>query len=184
MKIELYKTAIPGCFEIIPNIVKDERGVFVKTFTSDLFIAWGLVTHFAEEYFTFSRKNVLRGIHFQLPPHEHTKIVYCVNGKVFDVVVDLRKGSPTFGKYNTLVLDSKKSNILYIPAGLGHGFYTISDSVTMMYKVTTLYSPDHDTGILWNSIDIPWPENNPLTSRRDRSLPPMSEFNSPFIFVG
>lgn len=180
MKVEIKETKIPGCYELIPRIVGDERGVFVKTFHKEVFAQFSMETHFAEEYYSSSVKGVLRGLHFQTPPHDHVKIVYCVEGEVFDAVVDMRKGSPTYGEFIIFSLSSKKANMLYIPKGVAHGFYVISNTATLMYKVTTQYSPEHDTGILWSSVDIPWPDKEPIISVRDRSFVKFADFNSPF----
>ncbi len=182
MNMELKPKGIPGFFEICPKIIEDERGRFVKTFHHDLFMANGLETRFTEEYYSFSRQGVLRGLHFQLPPHEHVKLVYCVSGEVVDVVVDLRIGSPSYGKHESTVLNAEKANLLYIPAGLAHGFYVTGETATMMYKVTTVYSAECDTGILWNSLDIRWPNAQPIVSARDSSFLPFSEFQSPFQY--
>jgi len=182
MEIEIRQTKIPGCFEIIPKILKDERGRFVKTFHEGAFKANRLETHFAEEYYSFSHKRVLRGLHFQLPPMDHVKLVYCVSGKVLDAVVDLRVGSPTYGNFETFEVSAERANIVYIPKGLAHGFYVQSENAIMMYKVTTVYSPEHDTGILWNSVDIPWPDEKPIISQRDSQLIRFADFKSPFVF--
>ncbi len=180
--MKIIKTIIPGCFEIVPNIFKDERGLFVKTFHQDIFEENRLNIQWAEEYYSISRQGVLRGLHFQLPPHDHVKLVYCLYGEVFDAVVDLRKGSPTFGKYAIFRLNADQANMLYIPSGLAHGFYTLTETATMMYKVSTVYAPEHDTGILWNSANIPWPDTNPIISARDRGFIPLKSFQSPFVF--
>jgi len=182
MEIEIKQTEIPGCFEIFPKVFRDERGVFVKTFHEDVLRERGLETRFAEEYYSFSHKRVLRGLHFQLPPKDHVKLVYCVSGKVLDAVVDLRVGSPTYGEFETFELSSEKANMIYIPKGLAHGFYVLSESAIMMYKVTTVYSPEHDTGILWNSVGIPWPDLNPIISKRDSEFKSFRDFKSPFIY--
>ena len=182
MSFEVKSTTIPGCLEILPSILRDDRGLFVKTFHQELFTEHGLKTGFAEEYYSVSSQGVLRGLHFQLPPREHVKMVYCVDGEVIDAVVDLRVGSPTFGKYEIFSLSGEKANMLHIPAGLAHGFYVTSRHATMMYKVTTVYSPEHDAGILWNSVGIPWPDANPLISRRDGEFAPFAAFKSPFLF--
>lgn len=180
--IGLKESGIPGCFELQPKVFRDERGVFVKTFHEDLFAKIGLQTKWVEEYYSLSRQGVLRGLHFQLPPHEHDKIVYCVAGEVMDVVVDLRNGSPTFGQCAWFTLNSEVANMVYIPRGLAHGFFTLSDTATMMYKVSTVYAPDQDAGILWNSVDVPWPSAHPTLSQRDSEFPPFSSFVSPFLF--
>jgi dTDP-4-dehydrorhamnose 3,5-epimerase len=182
MKLILKKTLIPGCYELQPNVFRDERGLFVKTFHEDVFKENGLETHFAEEYYSFSHKRVLRGLHFQLPPMEHVKLVYCVYGRVLDTVVDLRVGSPAYGDFETFELSDEQANMVYIPKGLAHGFYVLSESAIVMYKVTTVYSPEHDTGILWNSADIPWPDEGPIVSKRDSEFIACKNFNSPFVY--
>lgn len=180
--IEKRESGIYGCFELQPKVFRDERGVFVKTFHEDHFAEMGLQTKWAEEYYSISRKGVLRGLHFQLPPHDHEKLVYCAAGEVLDVVVDLRKGSPTYGQCARFALNSKTANMVYIPRGLAHGFFTLSDTATMIYKVSTVYAPDHDAGILWNSVDVSWPSTHPTLSQRDSELTPLSSFVSAFLF--
>ena len=180
--MKFIETKIPGCFEIIPDIHRDVRGLFVKTFLKKIFQEYQLNTQWEEEYFSVSRKGVLRGLHFQLPPQNHSKLVYCVAGEAFDAVVDLRQGSPTFGRNVTLKISASKSNMLYIPSGLAHGFYTLSDTLIMMYKASTSYSPPHDTGIMWNSAGINWPSQNPILSSRDSSFTKLESFKTPFNF--
>lgn len=182
MKLDIKQTKIPGCFELFPEILRDERGFFVKTFHEDMFRKNGLRAHFSEEYFTFSHRGVLRGLHFQMPPMDHVKLVCCVYGKVFDAVVDLRANSPNFGDFETFELSADKSNMIYIPEGLAHGFYVRSETAIMSYKVTTVYSPQHDAGLLWNSVNIPWPCDNPVISDRDSELTCIKYFNSPFVY--
>ncbi|MEM1803746.1 MAG: dTDP-4-dehydrorhamnose 3,5-epimerase [Nanopusillaceae archaeon] len=182
MDAEVRETSIPGCFEIIPKVFRDERGIFVKTFSYSFFKKYGLNTDFKEQFFSISRKDVVRGLHFQLPPMDHDKLVYCIYGEAFDVVVDLRVGSPTYGKYQTFILSGEKSNMLYIPKGLAHGFCALSDKVIMLYAVSVEYSPEHDSGILWNSMDIPWPCKNVIISEKDSKLTPFDKFKSPFIY--
>jgi len=180
--MQIIQTDITGCYEIQPKIFTDLRGNFVKTYHEEVFLAHGLATKFAEEYYSFSRKGVLRGLHFQLPPHDHVKMVYCILGKVFDAIVDLRKGSPTYGQYAVFELSSEKANSLYLAPGIAHGFYVLSDSAIVVYKVTTVYSPEHDTGIRWNSCRIPWPDAEPLLSERDQGLQAFAEFDSSFVY--
>ena len=182
--MNVIKTNIPGCFEIHPDVIKDERGTFVKTFHRDIFDKHGLTTDFAEEYYSYSKKGVLRGLHFQLPPHDHIKMVYCVRGRILDAIVDLRKGSPTFGGYALFELSDENAQVLYLGRGIAHGFYALSNEAIVMYKVTTIYAPEHDAGILWNSAGVPWPDNMPILSKRDKSFPPLSQFESPFIYAG
>jgi len=178
--MQILKTKIFGCYEIYPVVLKDERGAFVKTLRSDIFRDNGLATDFVEEYYTISRKRVLRGLHFQNPPMAHHKIVYCPVGEVIDAVLDLRKGSPTYGQHLLFNLSAEKANLIYVPEGLAHGFYVKSATALMMYKVTTHYAPELDSGILWSSAGIPWPDSNPIISKRDSVFISFSEFNSSF----
>lgn len=180
--MEIFPTSLPGCYEIIPKIFQDQRGSFVKTFHAEIFENYQLNTQFTEEYYSISHQNVLRGLHFQLPPKDHIKMVYCVLGEVLDVVVDLRVGSPTYSQFATFTVSAEKANIIYIPQGLAHGFYVTSEQAIMMYKVSTVYAPDQDTGILWNSVNIPWPTSEPILSPRDNQFQTLAEFNSPFIY--
>jgi dTDP-4-dehydrorhamnose 3,5-epimerase len=179
----LSQAAIPGCFEIAPRVLDDARGRFVKVFHRDAFAELGLSTDFAEEYYSRSHKGVVRGMHFQTPPHEHVKLVYCVQGEVFDVVLDLRRGSPTYGKAASFRLSAECGNYLYIPKGLAHGFCALTEDATMVYKVGTVYAPQHDSGVLWNSIGIDWPVDEPLVSARDAAFAPLSQFESPFVYA-
>lgn len=175
MNVTINKTAIPGCFELIPRVHTDERGTFVKTFHEPEFKTLGLETEFKEEYFSVSKKGVLRGLHFQKPPHDHVKMVYCVEGRVFDAVLDLRRNSSTYGQYASFELSAEKANMLYLPKGVAHGFYALDERVIMMYKVSTVYSKDHDSGVLWHSAGIKWPSVSPIISPRDASFPAFSE---------
>ena len=175
------ETLIPGCFEIRPVVRADERGRFVKTFHEPDFRELGLETGFKEEYYSVSGKGVLRGLHFQRPPMDHVKLVYCVRGKVFDAVLDLRKDSPAYGKHAAVELSAEKANMLYLPRGVAHGFYTLTEDAVMMYKVTTVYSPEHDCGILWNSAGIPWPDSSPNISSRDSSFTNFNDFETFFL---
>jgi dTDP-4-dehydrorhamnose 3,5-epimerase len=179
---EVLETNIPGCFEIRPRIFDDQRGRFIKTFQQELFAEHGLNTYWPEEYYSVSTRDVLRGLHFQLPPHDHEKLVYCAFGEVLDAVVDLRVGSPTFGRHATFWLSAESANMLFIPRGLAHGFLTLSDKATMMYKAATVHAPEHDAGILWSSAGIDWPVWSPVLSQRDAGFVKLDEFDSPFRF--
>jgi len=178
--MEVVKTNIKGCFELQPRIFKDSRGSLVKTFHKEVFQENKLITDFTEEYYSTSKKDVLRGLHFQTPPDDHVKCVTCVFGKIFDVVVDLRKNSKTYKKHFTIELDSKKGNMLYIPKGLAHGFLVLSDEAIFLNRTSTVYSPTNDAGIHWDSCDIDWPIKNPILSEKDRLMVNLKDFNSPF----
>ena len=182
MRVE--ETLIPGCYQLFPQIRTDARGRFVKTFHEEVFADHGLVTEFVEEYYSVSHKGVLRGMHFQTPPHEHFKLVYCLDGKVLDAMADLRVGSPTYRRAATIELSAELGNMLYIAPGVAHGFYALTDDAIMQYKVTTMYAPDSDAGIRWDSAGIDWPDAAPLVSERDAGFPRLGEFESPFVYAG
>lgn len=154
----------------------------MKVFHSQAFAAHGLENNFAEEYYSVSNKNVIRGMHFQLPPFDHVKLVYCVQGSVTDVVVDLRVGSPTYGKSAVIELSAAKANSIYIPKGMAHGFCTLTEQTVMVYKVNTVYAPEQDTGILWNSLGVTWPTTQAIMSARDQTFEPLDRFISPFRY--
>ena len=182
--MEAKELSIPGCYEIRTKVLRDDRGVFVKTLHRETFVRLGLEWRFAEEYYSVSRRGVLRGLHFQTPPRDLVKMVYCLEGEVLDAFVDLRKGSPTFGRHQTLSLTAEIANTVYLPAGLAHGFYVTSPRATLLYKVTQAYSPEHDKGVRWDSAGIPWPDDRPVVSSRDAGFPPLSDFKTPFVFGG
>ena len=173
-------TTIEGCFEIDIRNLRDDRGSFFKTYNIESFKQSGLETNWQEEYFSLSEKNVLRGMHFQIPPKDHVKLVTCLSGAVLDVIVDLRKNSSTFKKCASFELNEQNKKMLYIPTGCAHGFLSLYNNTLMFYKVSSVYSPEHDQGILWSSINFNWPCDNPITSERDRKQPNLQEFETPF----
>ena len=173
-------TPIHGCFELIPKIRKDSRGMFIKIFHAPDFKKLGLDSDFCEEYYSVSKKGVLRGLHFQDPPAALSKLVFCVEGDILDAVVDLRKRSKTYGKSFTINISTRKANMLYIPKGCAHGFYALSKKVVMLYKTSAVYSPEHDTGILWNSAGIKWPCKKPVISPRDAAFQSFKDLKTPF----
>jgi dTDP-4-dehydrorhamnose 3,5-epimerase len=180
MEIQIKETELEGVLELSVKLFEDNRGLFIKTYDYKTFSEIGISENFVEEFFTISKKGVFRGMHFQIPPHDHSKLVYCTSGEVVDLVVDLRKESKTFGKTIQFSLSAEKYNMVYIPKGFAHGFYTISDLTTMVYKVSSLHSPDHDTGILWSSLPITLPYQNLIISNRDKSFKTFQDFESPF----
>jgi dTDP-4-dehydrorhamnose 3,5-epimerase len=179
---DLKPSKISGCFELQPKVFEDTRGRFVKVFHDKTFATQGLETNFSEEFYSVSHKNVIRGLHFQLPPMDGIKMVYCVAGKILDAVVDLRVGSPTYGQFELFKLSSTKANIVYIPKGVAHGFCVLSEQAILVYKVSTVYSPLHDSGVLWNSVGIPWPTTEAILSARDATFSRLDEFISPFCY--
>lgn len=173
-------TPIPGCFELQPRILADSRGQLVKIFHTDTFAALGLHTEFAEEYYSVSGQKVLRGLHFQTPPHDHIKVVGCLEGAILDVVVDLRKESPTFHQHFMIELSAEKGNLLYVSQGLAHGFYVLSEKAIFINRASTVYAAESDRGIRWDSAGINWPDPDPIVSEKDRNMPALAEYDSPF----
>lgn len=178
--IEITPAKVAGVRLLRPTVQRDARGSFVKFVQEDVFAAHGLPARFAEQYYSVSAKNVLRGLHFQTPPHGHYKLVTCIEGDIFDVVVDLRKGSESYGRHETFELAGARGDSVFIPAGCAHGFYVRSGSATMLYNVSTVYAPSHDTGIRWDSVGIPWPCDAPIVSDRDAAFTPFVDFKTPF----
>lgn len=177
---EVQESKLKGCLKLIPKTFIDKRGQFTKVFHEKTFKELGLDTDFKEEYFSVSHRGVLRGMHFQTPPEDHVKLVYCSQGSVLDVVLDIRKDSPTYGQFEAFELSGDKGECLYIPKGFAHGFFTTSFQAIMTYKVTTMHNPGCDTGISWNSFGMQWPTQHPTLSERDCNFAPFGDFMSPF----
>lgn len=173
-------TRLEGVKKLTPVVRPDDRGFFVKTFHKTSFAEAGIHTDFPEHFFSKSRKNVVRGMHFQTPPHAQAKVVFCVTGSVRDVVLDLRKGSPTYGEHIAEVLSSEDWGALYLPPGFAHGFVALEDDTTMAYLVGAEYAPSNDTGVRWDSFGCDWGLDNPIVSDRDKELTPLSDYDSPF----
>lgn len=180
--MKVHPTTLPGCLLLEPTLFNDLRGRFVKTFHNTTFESLGIAADFREEYYSVSKKGVIRGMHFQLPPEDHYKLVYCTAGAIFDAVLDLRRGSPTFGKHESFELSAENGHMLYIPSGFAHGFCALEDNSVMMYRVSTEYSQPHDCGIRWDTVEVNWPADAPIMSERDQSFCSLAEFNSPFEF--
>ncbi len=178
--MEISELEIPGCKVIKPRRLCDNRGEFIKIVHGVTFAGSGLEFGFREQYYSVSRREVVRGMHFQIPPHEHDKLVYCMNGAALDVVVDLRRGSPGFRKVQAVRLEANELCGVYVPRGCAHGFLSLTDDCIMLYCVTTEYAPEHDRGIRWDSFEFSWPCKHPIVSPRDSSLPSLNDFVTPF----
>lgn len=178
--IEIATGQIAGVRVLRPSVRSDRRGRFVKTIEEDVFLQHEIPTTFAEQYYSVSANNVLRGLHFQTPPHDHYKLVTCVEGDVFDVVVDLRKGSG-YGRHQSFELSGARGDSVFVPSGCAHGFYVRSQLAIMLYNVSTHHAPSHDAGIRWDSAGVSWPSTTPILSERDARLASLAEFNSPFL---
>jgi dTDP-4-dehydrorhamnose 3,5-epimerase len=165
--MDIISTNLDGVFEIQNRKFEDQRGLFVKTFHEDVFRDKGLETSFKESFYSVSKKGVLRGMHFQLPPDDHAKLVFVTDGEILDVAVDIRKDSSTFGQYFSTKLSSGNAKSLYMSKGFAHGFLTLSESATVVYMTTTVHTPKSDAGIRWDSFGFNWGVTNPVISERD-----------------
>ena len=170
-------TGFEGLLEIRPRIFEDSRGFFLESYHQEKLKASGINCDFVQDNQSFSKKGVVRGLHFQVSPSAQTKLVHVAWGRVKDVVVDIREGSPTFGKAYHCELDSKKRNMLLIPKGFAHGFATLEDSV-FFYKCDGYYHPESERGIFWNDpeLNLDWGISEPIVSEKDMKLPTFKEF--------
>ena len=164
--MEIIKTELAGVHVIRPRVFEDARGGFVKTYHAQILREAGVAFQPQEEFYSNSHRNVVRGMHFQMPPHAQTRLVYCLQGGVLDVVVDLRKNSPTFRRVLSRELSATNHDMLFIPEGFAHGFLALDEPSLMVYLASPVHSPPHDTGIAWDSIDFQWAVKNPVLSDR------------------
>ena len=167
---------IPEVISITPNLFNDERGYFFENFNPSSFKNRNnnpIDLNFIQENFSKSKKHVIRGLHFQKNPKAQAKLVTAVSGEIFDVAVDLRKNSLTYGKWVSEILSETNHKSLYIPEGFAHGFCVLSEGANVVYKINREYSPNHEQGIIWNDpdIDISWPISEPIISEKDQNLP-------------
>ncbi len=181
--IQFTESKLPGCFVVQFPVFQDERGHFVKTIQRSVFEDHGLEADFRECFYSTSSRDVLRGLHFQLPPSDHAKLVYCTAGSIYDMTLDLRVGSPTYGQHEIYELSSSASNAVYLPRGIAHGFYVREAPAVMVYHVSSEHDPERDTGVHWNSFGAAWPVEQPIVSARDDSFPSFSAFESPFRYL-
>lgn len=174
------KTSFSGLYILENNVFKDERGSFMKPFSRAFFMENWLTFGFSEFYYSVNRKNVLRGMHFQLPPADCDKLVYVSSGRIMDVVLDLRKDSGTFGKAFSIELDAENGRYLFIPKGFAHGFLSLEDGTICNYAQTAPYDRELDSGIDAFSFGFDWGADSPIRSGRDLTFPELKDFVSPF----
>lgn len=184
--MQFNRELLPGTWLVNLNRFEDARGNFVKTYARSIFDAalarTGLNSSafdLREEFYSLSNKDVLRGMHFQLPPHDHIKLVYCAVGAVQDVLLDLRKG-PSYGRSVAVRLDAHMPQLLFIPKGVAHGFMSLCDGSLMVYKTSTEHAPSHDAGVHFDSFGHQWNCDSPILSARDQGHPAFADFVSPF----
>ena len=177
--MEILKMLLPGCFLLQPKKIEDKRGCFVKTYHDELYAALGVNLDIREEFYSISHKNVVRGMHYQLPPHAHDKLVYCTMGAVLDVLLDLRKGAG-YGRVASAQLTGENGKIIYIPKGVAHGFLAVTDQSLMLYKTSSVYAAESDSGIRWDTFGFDWGVDQPTISARDEKHAEFGNFVSPF----
>lgn len=178
--MEIINTSFEGLKIIKTKYLNDSRGIFNKVYNKDFFKKNNLNYNFEEFFYSESQKNVIRGMHFQIPPYEHEKIVFVAKGKIMDVVIDLRKKSKTYGKYYNIELSFQEGKCIYIPKGFAHGFKSIENNTIVCYLTTSMYKEDCDSGINIFGFGYNWDSKNPIISNRDSSFCGFKEFKSPF----
>ncbi|MGI0055802.1 MAG: dTDP-4-dehydrorhamnose 3,5-epimerase [Nitrosarchaeum sp.] len=184
MSFTFKKLDIPEVILVETKAFSDDRGYFLESFKESVFTSNGIDTKFVQDNFSHSVKGVLRGLHYQKNPKAQAKLVIALRGKIFDVAVDIRKNSPTFGKWVGEILSEKNHKLLYVPEGFAHGFCVLSNEADVLYKVNQEYSPEHEMGILWNDPDlqISWPIKKPILQERDILLPILKNTENNFIY--
>jgi len=185
MPFTFTRLALSEIILIKPRFFPDERGFFMETYKSSDFAGVGMKEQFVQDNFSRSSRGVLRGLHYQKHPNAQGKLVQCFAGKIFDVAVDIRRGSPAFGKWVAQELSEANRCMLFIPAGFAHGFLVLSESADVLYKCTKEYAPADDRGILWNDpeIGIAWPVGNPVVSEKDARHPLLQDADINFVYV-
>jgi dTDP-4-dehydrorhamnose 3,5-epimerase len=186
MPFEFEETAIPGVVVVRPRAFGDDRGFFVETYKQSDFAGAGIAGRFVQDNHSRSSRGVLRGLHFQKDPKAQGKLVRCVGGAIFDVAVDIRKGSPSYARWVGMELSEQNGLMLYVPPGFAHGFLTLSEKADVIYKCTEEYAAELDRGVIWNDpeIGIDWPVATPLLSSKDGRLPLLSHADNNFVFDG
>jgi len=182
MSFAFERIEIPDVVLVRPRRLGDARGFFSELYRASAYAAAGIVGPFVQDNLARSGPRVLRGLHFQAPPHAQGKLVHVVRGSVFDVAVDLRRRSPTFGRWVGCELSAESGEVLWIPPGFAHGYVVLSDGADLAYKVTEEYRPELDRGVRWDdpALAIAWPLADPVLSARDLALPVLADLESPF----
>jgi len=181
--MEFIPTKFKDAWLIKPKVFQDNRGFFFESYSKQAFEDHGIKSEFVQDNHSMSvSRGVLRGIHFQVPPHAQAKLVRVSRGSVHDVIVDLRRDSPTYGQWEGYDLSAENFLMLFVPRGFGHGFCTLKDGTEFLYKVDDFYAPECDSGLIWNdpTLGIAWPVKEPVLSDKDSKLQPFEEFSSPF----
>lgn len=184
MPFKFKRLKIPEVILVESQEFSDERGFFMESFKASVFAENGITSRFVQDNYSHSVKGVIRGLHYQKLPKAQAKLMMALRGEIFDVAVDIRKYSPTYGKWVGEVLSDKNHSLLYAPEGFAHGFCVLSDQADVLYKVSSEYSPEHERGIMWNDPDIAikWPANNPTVIKKDQLLPTLKNADNNFVY--
>ena len=185
MPFTFKKLDIPDVILAEAKAFPDERGFFLEAFKESIFTSNGIITRFVQDNFSHSVKDVLRGLHYQKNPKAQAKLVIALKGEIFDIAVDIRKGSPTYGKWVGEILSENNHKLLYIPEGFAHGFCVLSKEADVLYKVSHEYSPEDEKGIIWNDpkINIEWPTDQPILHEKDSQLPSLENADNNFVYL-
>jgi dTDP-4-dehydrorhamnose 3,5-epimerase len=180
--MKINTTPIDGLLVLEPEVFRDERGFFLETFHEQKYESFGIESKFVQDNLSFSSKGILRGLHFQYR-HPQAKLVQVFSGEVFDVAVDIRRGSPTFGKWFGIMLSQDNLYQMFIPECFAHGYCVVSETALFAYKCTDFYSPSDEGGLLWSDPDIgiEWPVSDPVLSQKDSRLPRLLEFSKEWL---
>lgn len=186
MPFQFHPLTIPEVILVEPELIGDPRGFFMETYQYETFARHGITPQFVQDNHSRSAKGVLRGLHYQKDPHAQGKLLKVVIGEIFDVAVDIRQGSPTFGQWVSAVLSAENGRLLYVPPGFAHGFCVLSETADLIYKATDIYKPETDRGIIWNDpqIGIDWPIAAPILSAKDVKLPNLAEADINYVYEG
>jgi len=184
MPFTFKRLSIPDVILVEPQSFSDDRGFFFESFKESDFFSNGIDKKFVQDNFSHSVNGVIRGLHFQKAPKAQAKLVTVLKGKIFDVAVDIRKNSPTYGKWVSEILSDDTHNLLYVPEGFAHGFCVISDEADVLYKVSNEYSQEHERSIIWNDpkLDIQWPIKKPIISNKDNKLSLLENLDNDFVY--
>jgi len=183
MPFSFKRLSIPEVILVEPKVFPDERGFFLESFKESTFQENGITTKFVQDNYSHSIKGVLRGLHYQKNPKAQAKLVTAIRGEIFDVAVDIRKDSPTYGKWVGEILSEQNHKSLYVPEGFAHGFLCLSDEADVVYKVNEEYSAENDRGMLWNdpAVGVKWPAENPIISEKDKQQPLLEKADNNFV---
>lgn len=179
-KFTFERQSIPEVVVVTPTVFGDDRGFFMEEYTQSEFIEGGITTKFISMNHSRSTKGVLRGLHFQKPPHAQAKLIRCIIGEIFDVAVDLRKNSPTYGKWVSAIISAENKKMFYVPEGFAHGIATLSDVAEIVYLQGAEYNVESEGGLMWNdpTVGVMWPISDPILSEKDKIQPSLADTDS------